>query len=365
MFNFGIEHEVAFIKGDRFADFSNTTFAEFEAVIHDLPVHPRDYPGLRVGDLGIKHKRWYTEGFERFNADGSFRTCVPKGIEIRTSIRPTIAEALAELHASFRALKDAAAHHGLVATCASLNPFQNQFIIDPPLNRFELTLADECYEITTGDTAMITYGPDFNLSFPDCSDTRLIDLGRKLTFYSPFIVPFSFSSPFRLGRLWEGYSFRTFYRTGRRPAAMVFLQDPALLIKSIPTLTNLRRIPAEAGRIEFKAFDTCRSLKLYAAFFALLKGLLLDPTLKGRALVPDVDLHQLSARHAFHHESIRATAHQVLTAAQAALASDPDQRYLDPLFELLAQRLTPAHALIAAYHQGHPILDLLQADLDW
>ena len=43
----------------------------------------------------------------------------------------------------------------------------------------------------------------------------------------------------------------------RRPAARVFVDDPARRIESRPSLTQPPRIPAEAGRIEFKAFDPC------------------------------------------------------------------------------------------------------------
>ena len=38
-----------------------------------------DYSRLRVADLGIKHKRWYKEGYERF---GEFLKSLPKCLEI-------------------------------------------------------------------------------------------------------------------------------------------------------------------------------------------------------------------------------------------------------------------------------------------
>ena len=66
-----------------------------QAVVDALPEDPADYPDLRVGDQGIKRKRWYVEGYERFDEQGALLRCDPKGIEIRTRIHPTIDAAVA------------------------------------------------------------------------------------------------------------------------------------------------------------------------------------------------------------------------------------------------------------------------------
>ena len=91
MFNFGIEHEVAFLDhAGNFADFSRTKFTDFCQIIDKLPLYAKDYPQLRVGDARIKEKRWYIEGFERFVDSEEVVECVPKGIEIRTTIHSSI-----------------------------------------------------------------------------------------------------------------------------------------------------------------------------------------------------------------------------------------------------------------------------------
>ena len=101
-FSYGIEHEIAFLNSDGvFADFSNTPFSAFDAIIARLPLYDGDYPQLRVGDAGIKVKRWYIEGFERFDDDENVIDCPPKGIEIRTTIHSSIAGAVDELTESF------------------------------------------------------------------------------------------------------------------------------------------------------------------------------------------------------------------------------------------------------------------------
>ena len=151
----------------------------------------------------------------------------------------------------------------------------------------------------TAEIVMLTYGPDLSFSCAEWDTDQNIDIGRKLTYYSPYILPFSFSSPFYGGEVWDGLSVRTYFRTGPRPACMVFIDEPDKMIDSVPSLTQEARVPAEAGRIEFKAFDSCCDFSLYAALLALLKGLALDDTLPGRATVPDTALHQHVARVGF------------------------------------------------------------------
>ncbi len=359
-FFFGIEHEVAFLNREgAFADFSNTPFAAFDAIIARLPRYDEDYPQLRVGDAGIKVKRWYIEGFERFDDDEHVIDCPPKGIEIRTTIQASIHGAVAELRQSFEMLRREAAADGFTPIWLSFNPFHTDFIPDPPLTPFEIQRRHGSPEMETAEIPMLTYGPDLSFSSPGLDDEALIDLGRKLTFYSPVIIPFSFSSAFYAGRLWDGYSVRTWRRTGPRPAVMVFLHDAAHMIHSVPSLTQPARVPAEAGRVEFKAFDSCRDFHLYGALLALLKGLALDETLPGRATTPDAAAHQRSARLGFDAPDIAENAAAVLAAARAALADDPDARLLDRLDAMLAQREMPARDQIVAYRRAGSVVAAL------
>ena len=217
MFHFGIEHEVAFIdNAGNFADFSNVKFADFNQIVEKLPVYKDDYPELRIGDAGIKQKRWYIEGFERFTDSEKVIECVPKGIEIRTTINPDIHSAIAELSESFRLLRETAAEYGFSPALISFNPYYDAFAPNPPLNEYETKRRNASPEKQTANIPMLTYGPDLNISMVGLTTERIIDIGKKLTYYSPYIIPFSYSSPFYQGRLWEGFSVRTFVRTGRR-----------------------------------------------------------------------------------------------------------------------------------------------------
>jgi gamma-glutamyl:cysteine ligase YbdK (ATP-grasp superfamily) len=361
MFCFGIEHEVAFLNAQgQFADFSCTSFAVFNQMIEQLPFYPNDYDQLRIGDAGIKKKRWYIEGFERFVDSEKVVDCAPKGIEIRTTIHDTIQGTIAELSESFTLLRQVAAQFGFVPVLTSFNPYHEAYHPSPPLNDYEMNRRRASPEKQTANIPMLTYGPDLNLSMVGLSPMQVIDIGRKLTFYSPYLVPFSFSSPFYQGKLWKGLSVRTYLRTGARPAAMVFLEKAADLIASNPSLTKIARLPAEVGRIEFKAFDSCDDFEVYAALLALLKGLILDRSLHGRATIPDLDRHQLAAVHGFENEAVRQNASQVLQAAERALVGDPDVHLLKRLRMILERRETLANRLFEAFRQLGSLEQALQ-----
>ncbi|MGD1895516.1 MAG: glutamate--cysteine ligase [Phormidesmis sp.] len=362
-FKFGIEHEVAFLNSNgQFADFANTSFDAFEAIVKRLPHYEQDYPQLRVGDAGIKLKRWYVEGFERFAETGEVVDCPPKGIEIRTTVHNSIEGAVSELKESFQLLSVEAERVGFVPALVSFHPFRTEFVPVPPLNQFETMRRKESPEMQTAHIPMLTQGPDINLSAQGLSPTQLIDIGQKLTYYSPFIIPFSYSAPFYRGEAWTGLSVRTFYRTGARPAAMVFLEHASDLIDSTPSLTQIARIPAEVGRIEFKAFDSCGDFDLYASLSALLKGLVLDQTLIGRRLVPDRELHQKSAQFGFADDEIYTAAQTALTAAKQSLLQAGDLlncSLLKRLERRLQQRTSPAQQMLEAYRKGTPIPEVL------
>ena len=358
-FNYGIEHEIAFLnaQGD-FADFSNTPFTDFEQIIADLPFYETDYPQLRVGDAGIKLKRWYIEGYERYNDEGISTSCAPKGIEIRTTIHNSIEGAINELRQSNVLLNKRAKQAGYSPILTSFNPWKTQFNPIPALTPFERKRRAASPEKITADIPMLTYGPDLSLSSRDLSTEQTIDAAKKLTYYSPWIIPFSFSSPFYEGNVWKGLSVRTWYRTGARPAVLVFLPDDQQQIISTPSLTQKARIPAESGRIEFKAFDSCGDFNLYAALFVFLKGLILDQTLLKRAITPDKQQHQAVALHGFSDDQCRENAYKLLNAAQNALETTAEKEQLQPLFLMIDNKETPADLMKKTY-QEHESSELL------
>ncbi|MDJ0677197.1 MAG: glutamate--cysteine ligase [Calothrix sp. MO_167.B42] len=363
MFSFGIEHEVAFFNPmGEFADFNQTNFADFDQIIDRLPVYPDDNLQLKIGDAGIRKKRWYIEGFERFANSEPHQVidCIPKGIEIRTTIHDNIASTITELTTSFNLLRQIAIDFGFEPVLTSFNPYNSAFKLATPFNDYELRYLQAHPDEQTANIYMLTYGPDLNISMAGLSTEELIDIGQKLTYYSPYIIPLSYSSPFYQGDLWSGLSIRTFYRTGKRAATLVFLANKEQLITSNPDLTRVARIPAEVGRIEFKAFDSCDDFSIYAGLLALLKGLILDKSLTGRAIVPDAALHQLSAQQGFHHQDIFNHSQEILQAVEDALGEDSDMQYLQPLKKMLQTKETQADCMIQEFKQMGSIAKVLR-----
>lgn len=337
----------------RIRDFSNLPFASIRDLLDDKP--GRNDSNLATGDLGIRSGYWYLEGDERFHEDGQFRAMAVKGVEIRTPPAPSVKQAIWWLLDIEEQLTATLARNGLGLAIVGFNPLRARYDFDPPLNPWERTLreTDRDYTDDAAHVTTLSYGPDVNLSDPSWTAEQSLDAARKLNWYTPYIVPFSFSSPFYGGRIWRGCSKRTYERAGLRPAVKLFLAPSALAdFASRSRLAHPARLPGEEGRIEFKAFDACPSLVLLTACCHLLEGICLAEDLTGRGEQTDVDLYRRAALAGFNDAAIRDGAGEVLGKASAALLWAGDSRAvaaLSPLKTLLAARRTPAHDLVAAY----------------
>jgi hypothetical protein len=335
---FGIEAEFALVHAERgFCDFSTLTYGQVQRIVDRLPDHGD--PELTHGDLAVKVTRWYVEGDERFDEAGRFLRCVPKGLETRTPIRPSVDTAVGQLDRQTAEL----AADGFRLAAIGRNPWRD-YRPDPPYNAWETGLHERRPEYAAPEAYMVGYGPDLNLSHPEWDPDTVLDVGRKLTALSPVLVPFSFSSPFAGGEP-VALSTRTLIRAPVRPSARAFL--PA----ARPPVGVAARIPAETGRIEFKAFDALFAGGLYRPLLALLGGLALDRTLPDRADRPDAAAHTRAARRGFDDPAVRAGAGRVLDAAERALAGTLGGGVLEPLRRMLDRRRTPAHDLIDTFRR--------------
>jgi hypothetical protein len=177
-------------------------------------------------------------------------------------------------------------------------------------------------------------------------------MAQKLNDYAPWIVPFSFCSPFHAGRRWPGASWRTFHRAPLRPAVKLFLA-PKDCPRYPSRLVHPARQSNEVGRIEFKAFDAQPSLEILTALCHLLIGVCLAPGLPGRSETCDIPLYHRAARLAFHDEDLRSGSRRILDHAAAALErAGYDSGALTPLHALATALATPADWLVKHWQDG-------------
>ncbi|GAB4085213.1 hypothetical protein GCM10028784_18430 [Myceligenerans cantabricum] len=344
----GFEFEYALVDtSHRMRSFTDLDFRQLGAAL--AGGEGTDDDTLTRGDLGIKSGYWYLEGDERFGPDGTFQDLRVKGVEIRTPIGTSLTAGVDHLVRLQGLLEERLAPLGLGLGIVGFHPTLTEYRIEPPLNDWERAMRAEHPEYGHANVSNVTYGPDVNLSFPCLDDAGVVDLTRKLTHYSPYLVPFSFSSPFFAGGTWGGPSRRTHERTWRRVAARCFVErepDPAVS----PGFLCRPRVPAERGRIEFKAYDAFLSRPLLLAGAALVLGVCLSDELPERSDVPSRELHQRAASGAFGVPEIADGAAHVLEAAGKALAGLPDEAaLLAPFADLLDRGRTPADDLLDAH----------------
>lgn len=352
---FGIEFEYLLVGRDgAVRDFRTLAFPEVSAALDEPP--GRADPLLHTGDLGIKSGYWYLEGDERFDDAGMLTDLLIKGAEIRTPPQSTMADTIEALTDIEAELSTRLADRGLRLAIGGHNPELERYRLEPPLNAWEIRMREEHPEYARADISNVTFGPDLNFSHSAWDDDDCRRIGRKLTHYSPYLVPFSFSAPFRCGEVWSGPSLRTFARNGLRPAVRVYVADPQPPARAgDPVLETPARSASERGRIEFKAFDAIASLDLISALFALVLGTALADDLPGRADAPDRDLLQRAGEYGWKDPDIRSGAAEVLAAARRALQVDGELSALvgalDPLESLLDRLITPADLLVDHYRR--------------
>jgi hypothetical protein len=335
MFLFGIEHEVAFLnKEGQFADFSNTSFEDFQQIVSTLPENTT--MELHKDNYGIKNKKWYVEGMDRYDEKGKFSHCIPKGIEIRTGVHQNIQDCVNELTENYELLDKAARGFKFTPFSTSFNPHLSSYESIAPLNDYEKEFHKRRLERALPHIHLLSYGPDLNISNSNWSKEDALDFGKKLIYYSPSIIPFSFNLCFYKGKIWKGKSIRTFFRNGEREAVRIYVESVQELLGIDPEPIKVAHSPMEIGRIEFKTLDSCAEFSIYASLFALLKGLALDNSLKGRAVVPSKYWHKVAARHGFKSKRIAQEAKKVLGAAQKAL-DEESKALLEPLFALMTK----------------------------
>jgi hypothetical protein len=343
-FGFGLETEYLLVDADSFQPLwhQNLKFDVLNAALE--AIHVGDLPALDGLELEAPHRKlmpYVVEGYHVPNPDLNPTDMKPKGIEIRTPVCSSIDECLACLCSLHARLQTALADLGYQAVSISHHPTEHHF--EGPQNKRRHDFWQWAMQ------AMLTYGPDVNVSLPAHLTERLNlpDLHAKVNYYSPALTALTLASPIYRGGLWHirgriGKSIRTYRRSVIAPAIEIHLN--------------------EAGRLEYKTFETSHKLADFHAYFLLWLELLLDDGLTGRAS-DQSRIYDLGAvaRDGLEVEAIRERAGEVLERTPVVLARHGfDAQPLASFTERLASGRLPADDFIEWYAREPSIPALLR-----
>jgi len=302
------------------------------STLEAIPVDDFQCDGFKVEPPHRKSSPYVVEGYHLPDPDMNPIDLLPKGVEIRTPIYASIDECLASLKVLHARLQQALQHLGFRAVVLSFHPTEVAF--QGPQNKRRHDFWHWAME------AMVTYGPDVNISLPENLAARidLKDLNEKVNYYIPALTALTLCSPLRQGGLWRirghiGKSVRTYHRSVSAPAIEIH--------------------PDEGLRLELKTFEMTNSLTDYRNYFLLWLALLLDDGLNGRA--SDQTRVYDMGRVAVDGISIgfvRERAIEVLTRLPDVLASwGFDCGSLDGLHQRLETDRVPADDIIAIFER--------------
>lgn len=340
----GIEHEFVF-KDDRgnYLDFENAEYSRFKQIVDTLPYVENDDRYFDCKSLEDIPKRCYVEGFERYDLNGKVVTTIPVSLEIRTLPHTTIDALIKDFTATYTQVMNSAASFGLSPLLTSCHPYKMFDTFSQPLNITERTLrTDE--QLDRVYKSMFIYGLHVNVSIKDMTKEQMADLVQKVNFYAPFIIPFSFSSPFYNTKVFKGVSCRNYFKN------------------ETYNLVQLQK-RKEINVIEFSGFDSCGDTKLLKSLLLLFKGLLLDQTLIQKALSKDVNLVKRSSLHGFTDEVIKQGGLTVLNAAKVALKEEGDA--LEYLEIMLHTNDSYAARMKRTYQETGDVIEAISGRYDY
>ncbi len=335
-FRFGLEAEYLLVEADSFRPLwhPDLAFDRLDAALTAIDV--ADLPpidGLVPLPPHGAVTPYLIEGFHVPDPAAPDATVLPKGVEIRTPVCGSVDETLATFAVLYGRMQDALGELGMTAVALSHHPTEDRFEGPQGGRRFDMW--------QWAKQAMLTFGPDVNVSLPEPLARRLdtADLFEKVNHYAPALTGLTLASPFCRGDLWRirgrvGKSLRT-YRRGVSGQA-------------------LELHPEQAGRLEFKSFEMTHRLEDFRAYFLLWLTLLLDDGLAGRSS-DQTRVYDFGAiaRDGLESPETRGRIEEVLDRAPAVLTRwDFDPAALAPFRRRLETRRMPADEIIDHYRQS-------------
>jgi len=342
-FRFGLETEFLLVDANSFRPLwhHDLQFETLNATLEAIPADDFQCDSFKVEPPHRKPGPYLVEGYHLPDPQMNPIGLLPKGVEIRTPVRSSIEECLAALKLLHGRLQQALASEGLQAVALSFHPTEVDFSGPQNKRRYDYW--------QWAMAAMLTYGPDINISLPEALTRRIDvrDLNEKVNYYVPALVALTLSSPLRGGELWRirgrfGKSVRTYHRSVVAPALEIH--------------------PHERFRLELKPFEMTCSLVDYRNYFLLWLALLLDDGLKGRAS-DETRIYDLGriARDGIETETVRDRASAVMDRAPQALSPlGFDCTSLDSFQLRLAQGHHPADNIASVFEREKTISGTLR-----
>lgn len=334
----GIEQEFVFTdESGRYIDADNTPYSVFAGIVEQFPACAGDDSVLDCKSLEQRPKRCYVEGFERHDAEGNVIETVPKGLEIRTMPHESVDELVAEFRNTYARVMQLARQAGLSPVLTSMHPFKNELALDGLLDETERRVRTES-RLAVARRSMLTHGLHVNVSLDGCPVNQMQSLVEKINYYTPSLVPWSFSSPFCNGSVFEGLCARNHSRAGTR--SMTDLEDR----QGVHVL-------------EFRGFDAIGNTCLLTALLHLFCGLVLEDGLQGRASAQDPDRLRRSSLHGFSHPEFRREGLAILEAARAMRGEQGDS--FDLLEDMLERNDSSSAQMKLCYADCGSIMDCI------
>ncbi len=311
---FGIEQELIFVnEKNEILDFTNSTYFQFKKIVDEFPFYEGDEKYFHIKSTEIKPKRCYIEGFELHDEKGNIKETIPKGLEIRTTPHSNIQNLIEELKISLNLVKKITSKYGMYPILISYHLLRSKFEISEKILEHEKKFRT-LREFKIAIESMLTFGMHVGISSKNWDEETLINIKEKLNYYLPFIIPFSFSSPFFEGKEFGGECYRNYFRANFCP------------------LVEIRKI-GEQKYVEFKPYDSVESEEVLKGLIYLLKGVILDKDLTNYSVNQNSDLIKKSSLYGFKNEFIKKEATNILESVSKTL--NKESVYLKPLWKIL------------------------------
>jgi len=198
-FRFGLEAEFLLVDASSFRPLwhPDLQFETLNTTLEAIPADDFQCDSFKIEPPHRKPGPYVVEGYHLPDPQMNPIDLLPKGVEIRTPVRSSIEDCVAALKVLHARLQHALANVGFQAAALSFHPTEIHFSGPQNKRRYD--------SWQWAMAAMLTYGPDINISLPEALARRIDvkDLSEKVNYYVPALIALTLASPLHGGKLWR------------------------------------------------------------------------------------------------------------------------------------------------------------------